>query len=853
MNEFSYSGIPNEYLTPIGNARPIRPIERGRAKTDYDDLPNLRSMIKRLIEQTDKIMSDATTKLTEYNLSVRPQTRLYEAQTQLTPGVPTPDHVSFNEYAVLGSQKHRAANYVKSEYEYTMRGPSGTNAMDVYLIASIVNEEARNIDSFLNQYLGDVNDSSERRTVELFQEWALASFKHTGALRFFLAEREKLRNKISNNELAQVDSETARQYQAVFQAKLNVVNNQFEKELNAFTKEYTYLSRVFYDKVLGPALYFRTRVMQHIEPRTQSEIKKSILGREVMTAQASLNANMAGGLTDHLRRNRTYTERIDNLFKLMQIRTGYKTYIEQLAVKGSKVANEFKSASEVVPVKPDVFGVPKITQNYRSEHNLLDGTEDDDAHTQYILRNGGSVLSDLYVKEGVKIAGIDLPKHGHTGEDGTEKLTGDSFEEGTLYSELVDTTNRGIQPSELGVDQQVIRRRQGAVQVETTLKWKQNPEEKFEIQIVPANAAHNEPSADLSGWNTFMTFIDFTTEDSNFLSFVGAEAGTFDIKVYTRDVNGDMISYDAGYIDPYPALNYVPPITLGVLQGATSGRRVQEVGSMLYYIEMGVGIRATPLMSETNQIIHANDSEAYGDVVRRVQSVNLNYDPERRRLFWFDMHWTVEDGEPVEYWSELMSYDIATAETTQVRTYPTKVAGNGIQEDFLFYPSASSVVYGDYLYVQCLNIDYDTGTEDLIWLTSEDEEPYPAITLIRFDLDTGDFVKTSYADTQSICTFFVWKENLYMSMLFEDPSVLEYEEDYEYEVGRGVIQIASDDEDGNLTYRWIPLESTEPNEGNAIIVAGADQYDNLYALLPVGNIDERLLSIFSQLKEAEDD
>jgi hypothetical protein len=73
-----------------------------------------------------------------------------------------------------------------------------------------------------------------------------------------------------------------------------------------------------------------------------------------------------------------------------------------------------------------------------SSHNSLSGREEEDAHPQYLLKSGGTITGDILVEDGVKIGGIELGKHAHTGEDGSAKISGKSIEFGTLTSEVVD-------------------------------------------------------------------------------------------------------------------------------------------------------------------------------------------------------------------------------------------------------------------------------------------------------------------------------------------------------------------------------------------------------------------------------
>lgn len=818
MNEFSYSGIPEEYKATIGNARFSRPIERSRANADYYDLNSLQRMLAQLITETGNIKEEAAVALANFNLSVQPQTRLYEAQTQVArQAETTPDHVSFLEYNTISSQNHRAARYVKSEYEYTMRGPSGSNAMDVYLIASIINQEARNIDRFLTQYLGDVNDSSEYRTIELFQDWAKPAFQHTGALRYFLAERDKARNTIAKSELAQIDSEKSKQYQAIFQAKLNVVNTQYQTSYDAFANEFTYLSNVFYDKVLGPAVYFRTRVMKKVEPTVAQEVKKTVLGKEVLSAQAALNANMAGNIADHNRRNQIYQQRITRLFQLLQSRSAYRVYIDQLSDKGSSLTAPFKQESEVAPIPTSVFDPDEEdTNTYLSPHSKLDGIGDDDAHSQYLLRDGGSILGDVWVKEGIKIAGVDIPAHTHRGVDvdGTPQISGADIEEGTLYSELVASEHTGAQPKSLNVDQQTVRNKQGVVQVDTTLSWKQKPNEQFELQIVPLNSLTEPPPSVFDDIYHSHIFNHFTTEDSNFLSHQSVLSET----MITTDANLEQTIYDT------PKSVTVPFITEAETEFRT-GIDCLEIGTDLYFVSPKVGVVKTALMSSIEEIIYPNKVEIYGDVKHLNQVANLCYSTTKGKMYWFDLTYSQRDGETTDFRSSLISYDIATKATEIVGTYLTYVDYT-LNQNYLFSPTFSAIYYEGYIYACCYEAEVDEVTGQLFW-------PDPVVPSFRkFDVETGEMTKTDL-EVWVRCPFYLEGEVMFLT---NNPAELVYEdgEDDESERYRRIYQMI--DTDSEITVIPHNLDGLF-NEDYELLSVTADVYNNIYGNLLIPTED----------------
>lgn len=762
--DFEYSYVPEEYKPSIGDARFSSAPSRTRASTHYANLPFLKELIDVIIKETIAIKEEASEALREYNLSIDPTSKLHAAQEQITGDSTTPDYVSFTEYEKVSQLNHRAASYVASEYEYSMRSAVGHNALDVYQIASVINDEARNIDTFITQYLGDMNDSSESRAVELFQDWARPTLEHTGALRYFLAQRDKTKNRLPNSELAQVNPDRARQYQALFQAKLNVVNKHFTQNLEAYKKENGALAKTFYSKIYGPAMYFRTRVMRHVEPTISSQVKRNILGDEIMTAQASLNSNLNGALTDQLRRNQLYEQRINSLFKLMQNRSAYTTYITQLSDKGSSLSNNFLPADKIT-IYQDVKYIGETFSEqdpWQSEHSQLDGVELDDAHPQYILRDGGSLLSDLWVADNVKIDGVHVSGHSHKGVDvdGTPQISGEDIEPGTIYDGLMSTNYSNDQPTGLQVANQAIRRNQGVVQIETTLAWEQSPDERFELNIVPLRAI-TPPTTTALGRITLQrpvlpAIASFTTEDSNFLSYV--DSGTEQLCII--DANFNLRSIPIELPDAYPSTpdKLVLPFRTSFLGPQQS---VVEWGDDALYVSAR-GITCQSLFTEDSVVLYETLPETYGDDEVNIQVTSMWKDDFTNRLYWFEVEYAIRNKTQmlrVVNHLKYMNYD--TKEVVHVNSY--LIFDGGFNETFLFLPLGVMAIGLDWILASFAKLDIpESGEWETHYTTPIDGKIYPTKMMVfskqtgavidqYWDLDNGPNSFTIYED-KTLCT-----------------------------------------------------------------------------------------------------
>lgn len=752
MNEFSYSGLPEEYRPTIGsvlNASKEKGTNR-KANVDYYDLNELRSLLDTIITMTDQIRAESANMLQGYSLLVRPETRLAESQNSMV-SEPHRGTVSFKQYQLIEPMKNRIATHIKGAYENNIRNPQGTNIFDVYSIASLINSEARRIESFLDKYLGDIDDSSEFRTIELFQDWAKKTLEHTGALRYFLEERDKGRNRLHKSELDKVDSKLAKQYQAIFQTKLNLINTQFSTTLQSLKKDFGYYSDVFYKSVLGPALSFRVNVIKDVEPDFSKVDAKSQLGREAFTASAAFNASYASALTDHLRRNQSYLMRIDKLFSYMQVRSGYCNFIQQLSEKGTSLEAAFVEEDSPI-LSEDLYYPENDTEIYRSSHFKLDDIEDPAVHPQYLLREGGSILGDVWVAEGVKIDGVQISTHSHKGSDvdGSEKISGEDIVEGTLYSELVSSENRGIQPDALRVKNQATNIKQGVIKIDTTFAWLADPTEKFELQIVPYEVASDLELDEIifDDYEHEYSISGFTTEDSNYISFIDQANN----KLQVLDVNGTIYTKEVGfYKNEIPGDHkFIMPISSN---GEVWNSNVVEIGNSIFYINPDDGIHEFKPLTDADTVIYPNNIKHYPSEKHFHQSVNIAFNSKDKKLYWIDLDYVVSNEEAPDYdylienlgeflqnfTYTLKSYNIVSKEVDTIRIY------DRYKESLDTFSVYELPLWGAAVF-----------ETDIIFLIRDSE------FLLKMNLETGMVDKiTINDDNLNLRSLFVYQELLY--------------------------------------------------------------------------------------------
>ncbi|PJF37946.1 MAG: hypothetical protein CUN55_19500, partial [Phototrophicales bacterium] len=99
----------------------------------------------------------------------------------------------------------------------------------------------------------------------------------------------------------------------------------------------------------------------------------------------------------------------------------------QNVVEDSATPNYSNSAYAVLPANPFV-----------SSHDDLADAEKDDAHPQYLLKKGDTLTGDIALADGVKIGGVDIATHAHTGTDGTAQIDGSSIKNSSITTSNLD-------------------------------------------------------------------------------------------------------------------------------------------------------------------------------------------------------------------------------------------------------------------------------------------------------------------------------------------------------------------------------------------------------------------------------
>jgi len=529
-DDINYSYQNKDYVPESGNQQ--RP---DRAEFDnnlgYHNLTLLTNLLKEIIATANATITVAGQDLEKYSLKVEPESRLSLAQEQEWPtslGTPN-DYISYIQYESLLNVRTRGAEFIRKEYETNVRGPFGTNSVDIIKAIGAIRSEALNIQSFIENYIGDVSETAEFRALELLQDWAENGLRYARDLGDLFTQRVQNPVQIPASEMDQITEADARNYQAFFQTKVNAVNREIGQLTDDLEKEHNIMSEVFFKKYFGPALKFQRNVSTPLGRKVEPE---TFLGRQAAQADLALSANYITLLTDQMKRTANFDQKMSNLTARIRVRDNYAGFTREL---NGALENETVSkfiTTDVTPV--EVQGFKEYTQQvadailanneFRSDHELLDGKDSDEAHPQYLLRSGGNIFGNITMDDGITLDGMDPGEHRHKGKavDGTYKIRGEDIED--LVTTAIDRDELMCYPINLRhINNKPITGGNNITLVNSQISWECDPALTFELQIVPAAFTPN-PQPDLTWcvttlYETGLNIVAGLGSDFSFFTF----------------------------------------------------------------------------------------------------------------------------------------------------------------------------------------------------------------------------------------------------------------------------------------------------------------------------------------------
>lgn len=457
-DSLEYSGPNLEYTPPTGG-RLENPNQVGAladfVNTTYASKDYIYSRLDALDAIIANTESDIETIMDSHAMPVRENDlALQEAHQAEWPLDQDPsEQVTYKYYKYLGLKNTASAQYIRKRYEEAVRDIGGTNAIDIAKIFELIKTESSLAREFLDTYLGDMDDTAEFRAAEILQDWAGSAISKTQDLQQILQENGP-GSSLPEEEVQTISQEEARKAQAVFKVKLNGLNDELSRHFEIIKRNWSDYADVFFHQYLGPSISFRLNVNRTAYPIN------SVIGKEVYTAAGSMNESLSNLLTDYARRNNNFNSKVNEMITLINARDVYRNYITELSSQGTSITSESITKTAPLSDSPDIIsslnalidqGQSSVENRFISYHDSLDGRENITAHPQYLLRSGGYIEGDILVKDLVKIDGVDLSAHRHSGMDGSKKIDATSIEYNTLVPSLVNKNSKPSKPTNLSL------------------------------------------------------------------------------------------------------------------------------------------------------------------------------------------------------------------------------------------------------------------------------------------------------------------------------------------------------------------------------------------------------------------
>jgi hypothetical protein len=335
-----------------------------------------------------------------------------------------PDHISFNEYKYAERSMSTSARRMIENYHQSISQSSFAYLFDLRNLLIFMLNEASNIkDILLLKFGDDYEDDSQKQIALQFDSWAKMASQHTQYIRQTIISSP---GEIPASELDKTTKKQAVEFQAFFSIKLNALHDETKNILESLKRDYVDNCDIFYERYLSQSIDFKNQIVSSMELdyyTTALSRELPVMTQELLSATNIINSNFGMILADMIQRSNVINFNVEKLFSLVISKRRYSNYIYQLSSKGQPKPVIIKT------VKSDEYAkIFDLThQTYRTESDLVSSHSSlddltENHHPQYLLKNGGIIDGDIFVKNNAKIDGVNLSTHTHTGSDGSERI-----------------------------------------------------------------------------------------------------------------------------------------------------------------------------------------------------------------------------------------------------------------------------------------------------------------------------------------------------------------------------------------------------------------------------------------------
>lgn len=336
-----------------------------------------------------------------------------------------PNYICFDEYSYAEKSNTTASRRLISEFEEAISQSTFSYFFQLRKLLLYLESEIQYIKSSLLFNFGEEYESESQQQVALrFDTWAKMALHYTRRISSTILSKP---GALPNAEVDQIPKKQAAQFQAFFAIRLNAVDEEINDLLSALKRDLVDNSEVFYFRFINNSIRMTKDIAEPLDLEyntTSFRRDYPTLAGELVVATNVFQGNFASIHADLVERYEMMISRVDAIMMLIHEKRKYANYISQLADRSVQkkkilqtvVEDKYGSLFRTVPV-----GI-KRNQNYKSSHLNLDDL-DLDSHPQYLLKDGGTITGDIYIDSGVKIGGVSLSEHSHTGRDGSSKIS----------------------------------------------------------------------------------------------------------------------------------------------------------------------------------------------------------------------------------------------------------------------------------------------------------------------------------------------------------------------------------------------------------------------------------------------
>lgn len=322
------------------------------------------------------------------------------------------------------------------------------------LILKVLKNEINNIKfTLLFDYGDEYDDESQEKIALQFDSWAKTTLHCVQRISSIISSQPTA---INSTELDNLSKKHAIQSQAFFAIKLNSINNRIDNLIAHLEKDFKSNSDVFFNKYLKPSIKMHKDISSALSldfETTSFMSEYPDLSVELFEAINSIRGNFNSIYSDLYERYVNSKEEIDRVFELVLQSRKYSAFISQLSSKG--INKKIILADIYDESYNDLFKSIVIdsssTSSLNASHSMLDNLDLDD-HPQYLLKDGGTVIGDISVEPGVKIDGVDISNHAHTGADGSPRIKSTDIDYSSIRGDRTVSKRYADRPLSIIID-----------------------------------------------------------------------------------------------------------------------------------------------------------------------------------------------------------------------------------------------------------------------------------------------------------------------------------------------------------------------------------------------------------------